>query len=419
MAYLTNGDSNFATDVYARSEKVARQIIDGIFWKNMIGDVQFGKDENQMITGVAPTGMPIERMTNFTMGEGQTSALLPYLEKLTPSPKYGDTKLIGTGVSLNYKWLEVFVNATRQAVIGKEGVMSDFRMAYLGNVTKAQEELRDLFTRLKNSHITAAIYEGASPNVTEGLSTAKNGIGLKKRLHPNSYYIAATDSTGATLTELGTAGYTKTAANYDTAATGVSTTAKFTYKTMTSLASLCREKKIPKIITSKGESFWLLILHSEQLKDLKADSDFLANERAAISGGEIKQNNPIFADCETFCSEFAIYTNNTVVRCWTAATDTFGNYWEETPTTSANFCAIVLGKSAVGYADPMQFKMTTEDYDHESVLEFGGTMIDGANRYDYIAESDRATAFSKGNSSAAFCSAVAATNQSSLILMSA
>ena len=63
--------------------------------------------------------------------------------------------------------------------------------------------------------------------------------------------------------------------------------------------------------------------------------------------------------------------------------------------------------------------MTTEDYDHQSVLEFGGAMIDGANRYDYVAEADRASVFSKGNSSAAYLSsAYTAKNQSSLILMS-
>ena len=87
--------------------------------------------------------------------------------------------------------------------------------------------------------------------------------------------------------------------------------------------------------------------------------------------------------------------------------------------------AIVFGNSCMGKGVAHDLHFTSEIDDHENTIEIGGAMINGYSRNDWVAESlagdssggGAGNAFSKGNATAGVANAIAATNQSSVVLM--
>ena len=85
--------------------------------------------------------------------------------------------------------------------------------------------------------------------------------------------------------------------------------------------------------------------------------------------------------------------------------------------------AIVFGKGAMGKAVAEDLHFTSEVDDHANTIELGGAVINGYNRAEFYAEADAlegsGDAFYKSNTSSADAAALAAVNQSSLILATA
>ena len=81
---------------------------------------------------------------------------------------------------------------------------------------------------------------------------------------------------------------------------------------------------------------------------------------------------------------------------------------------------MVFGKHAIGKGVAEDLHFTNEVDDHENTNEIGGASINGYNRADYFSESNATTGNggayeNDGTAAAEADSAMAATNQSSLI----
>ena len=194
-----------------------------------------------------------------------------------------------------------------------------------------------------------------------------------------------------------------------------------------SLRTKCMELRIPTMTTHGGNPFWCIIMHPKQIEDLMDDTDYKAASREAYSAKMVA--SPELSGVVGYYSGFAIYEDIIGVRGWDTTNDDMGfgtvsEMFSPTDVTN-NYNALVFGKSAVGRAVAKDLHFTNEVDDHENTIEIGGAMINGYSRNDWVAESlagdssggGAGNAFSKGNATAGVANAIAATNQSSVVLM--
>jgi|TARA_R110002153_G_scaffold68912_11_gene182776 hypothetical protein len=398
------------------------------FWAKFSGNVDISSDDNGNPV-YTPSGNPMEILSDY-VAQGRDNMLIPFLSDLSGSPVYGDSVLKGTGEDQSMRWLRAYCNQYRKAVMKKSGSMSEQRQKVFKLMDEARPQLAKWFTKWENQAIFQSFYEGVSPNLSAG--TVSDGLGLVRRYHPNWYV-----NDGAVLTAVGTEKSTKTNAQLDaaigTTASGVATCdTGMTADILRELRVKCMSLKIPHMETVDGHQFYCIVMHPSQLASLQADSDYQTAQRHGFMGsGGTKM--PELNGMAGYYAGFCIFEDIVGIREWDEAGYFFGS------TVSARFDdsavtlhadnakrvrnAIVFGKGAMGKAVAEDLHFTSEVDDHANTIELGGAVINGYNRAEFYAEADAleasGDAFYKSNSASADAAALAAVNQSSLILATA
>ena len=386
------------------------------FWAKFSGQVDISKDDNGNKV-YQPSGNTIEILNDF-VSQGRDNMLLPFLKELSGEPVFGDTVLKGTGEDQTMQWLRTYVNQYRKAVMKRSGQMSEQRQKLYKLYDAARPQLSRWFSKFENQSIFATFYEGVSPNLSKG--TNSDGLGVYKRYNPNWFV-----NDGDVLTLVGSAATTKTAAQLDTALGVCDKPMASTI--LRQLRTKCMELRIPTMTTVGGNPFWCIVMHPKQIEDLWGDTDFKNAQREAFSTKMVQ--SPELSGIVGYYAGFAIYEDIIGVRGWDTTNKDFGfgtvsEMFDPTDVTT-NYNALVFGKSAVGRAVAKDLHFTQEVDDHENTIEIGGAMINGYSRNDYVTEATAGdssgggatNAFSKGNATGSVANAIAATNQSSLCLM--
>lgn len=389
------------------------------FWNQFSGDVEVFTDENGN-PKYSPSGMPIEMMTE-PQSQGRDNLLIPFLNRLTGAPVYGDTTLKGTGEEMSLRWLRSYVNQTRKAVMQRTGQMSELRAELHKLYQEAQPLLTDWWTQYQNQEVARAFYEGVSYNLSN--STANEGLGLYKRYHPNFY---RWDDTNGLSAVAGTEGETPTAAEIDTAVGNLASADSMQAALLRALATKLMNLRIPRMQTASGFKYWPILMHPASYESLYGDSEFTNANREAFSTAQL--NAPELHLAESYYYGFVIYTDIVAVRGWdNAAGGFFGDdessriqkLFEPTDITD-NYCSVVFGPSAMGRAVGQRLHFTKEIDDHENTIEIGGAIIDGFNRADFTVE-DTAGETSgdlfRKNTTGGVASGIETLNQSSCIVM--
>jgi len=410
-------DQDNKLNLAAIDEKLYRDVYDNTIFSPMIGMSTPYTDDNGQMT-YQPSGNIIE-MIDAPIGSGTDHAILTMDQELEGDPIYGDTTAEGTGEETDYNHLRVFVCQSRKVVKAKAGNMSELRDKVYRVRENARPKLTTYFSRLLNAHVIQSVYEGASGNVTSGLSVAENGIGLKKRLPSNFYY----QGTDGTLTTIGTAGQSKTVAQVTSAAQGTLT--PFTSKTIEAGALLCQELKISQAINYKGQALWAWFISPYELSYLRInDTTWSANERAYINGRD-PSAGPLAMGGVNVQGGFMFFVDFLAVRPWdeSVSGDEFAgtNGWLGRGTYYSTYvqdCTYILGKGAIGHALPVGYSVKEQDSDFEAVVEVAGSNIGGFARNDWAAASVESTVWVKGQSTAAYITAEpVVTNNNAVVIM--
>jgi len=419
MASATNAAQNYSANVAILQQKTIKESWYNTFWARWSGMTDISQDDNGNIL-TRPSGKPIEMFTDFIQ-KGRDNMLLPMRMNLTGSPVFGDTVVKGTGEDQDLDWLRLYVNQTRKAVMAQSGAMANEYVKMYNMIEEAAPRLRDWLTKYDNQDVARCFYNGVGENLATG--TSDDGKGLAKRLHPNFYY-----NDGGVLTTAGTAGSTKLEANVDTgAASGLY---GLTSDILEFLNPVMQERLIPQIVSEGGHPYWAGVISPEQNAVLFADAGFKAANQAAWTGLKTNDEQRGFVG---YYAGFALFQDLISIRSWNTTDQGF--FGASTATafaksvlpTDKNQNAIFFGNGAVGKGISRgKAKFTTELDDHENIKEIAVSVINGYNRADYFDEAvdgetaayGAANAFSKNNASEAYhTSAIACTNQSSLILM--
>lgn len=380
------------------------------FWSKFAGFVEINQDENGN-EDIRPSGQPIEILKG-NRERGRDSMKVPFLMQLDGDPVYGDNVLKGTEEQQSLKWLRTYVNQWRHAVEAKSGAQAEQRLEIYKLREKAKPQLQQWFSKWENQMVFQTLYEGASGNITAAKTA--DGIGLKKRYHPNWYV-----NSGGNLTAVGTEKYSKTNDNLDDADTAADT--NMTSAILEDLRVKCMELKIPQMVTENGDKYWVMLVHPQQANNLRQDSEFRHAQRYAFMGKA--KDAPELSGIIGYYAGFAIFEDIVGIRGWTSSSDSIAaNGWLSIPATgtTTNLNAIVVGRSAIGkgIADDLHFAEERDDYGN--ILGIGGAVLNGYGRADFVAEDDAGEGSGGMFEIAAaggVADAVECINQSSLVLM--
>ncbi len=375
-------EQDFIQNVAILNQDLRREAWYGTFWHHFVGEVKVINDPSGRPIAVETSETPISRLNGF-QGAGRDNMLLPFERDLTGPPVHGDTVAIGTGEEQTFNWNRTYINQTRKVVVAMSGKMSDLRARKLRLIENAKPKLTKWWSKYFNQEIYRSMYEGLSSN----LSGSKNydALGVYKRYHPNAYV-----NDGAVLTAIGTEKQFTTAAQLDTAAGNADTA--MTVAILRKLRVKCLQLKIPQIQTKKGYKFWVMVMHPDQVADLRNDSDYEGAVNSAFNAHRIE--HPALNAAEFMIEGFAIYEDIVGIRCWDNAaggfygdddTNPIDSMFEPTVYTD-NYCAIVFGNNALGLAVPEKLNFDSEFADFKNVKEVVAKMIWGVSRSDFVTE---------------------------------
>jgi hypothetical protein len=336
-----------------------------------------------------------EDWSSKTKGRWADSIEYPMRKRLTQKPFYGDAWISGTGEDLDYRWGKCFINVMSETVMLKRGEMDELRDEDIYDLLEgSREESLVWWARNLNAEAVASVYEGASMNITAGINNSPNGIGLKKVLHPNTYYLATTG-----MVAIGTEYYSKTFANM----TGInfSSVTKLTADGLFRIKMKLRKMLIRPAVSYKGRKLWLYVIGDEDLYNLMTETTFANTVKQAQEGFGFENNYIMSPDAWVF-GDFMLVANSNAVRKWH---NTYGyagaNGYVEDPTTDDtdhNATYILGGQSLLfGVEKKINFIQDVERTNHGGVKELAVKHCCGWARMEWVDESALSTVYSKSN----------------------
>jgi len=230
--------------------------------------------------------------------------------------------------------------------------------------------------------LARTFYEGWSPHITAATTSGGLYIGSgQKRVHPNFFTAgsgqvtySATDATFESSVDTALTNLTDTSTDY------------FSTDLLEAMRVEVIKLKIKPMVTENGMEFWPMLIHPNQARQLRADSDWQGVNQRAWVANEAK-NNPIFSGAIGSYAGFVLYERMLGVFGASPSgtgTVTFGATNPlSAPDTYARKCAIIFGAGAIsrGVAEDLSFERETDDYGN--VLGIGAGMIVGDSRGEY------------------------------------
>jgi len=400
------------------STKLAKAAWYNTFWAKL-ANFQ-GITRTNGIRQTNPAQNVVVQMLNDFVEEGRDNMLMSMIMPLTEDPVYGDTWLKGTGETLSLRHLRVYINQVRKAVTKSSGNMSNQRLKHMNLMKEATPALIEYWSKWFNAALFMTMYEGISPEISNGKND--QGVGMKVRYHPNMYYAGTASGSKVTMDTVGTEFYTKTDAQWASADSKVLGALDSYFITLMNM-KIKSDLLIEPILTDLGDPFWLWLVHPQQFRGLKTESNIVSMQNSAFTG-ELRRHPAVRGKDFLYYDGFCIIEEQTGVRTAsknsatslaTQLADTNG--WMKPPTNGARcFGSMILGRDALGLGVAENLRFTEEKDDHENVWEIGTRTIRGANRADFFKSEDEASVYDIGNATKTIhTTAYEAINQSSLI----
>lgn len=355
-------------------EVLEREAWVALFFARFAGFVTQDKVDGTKI----PSGAPIEIDRSFAQ-EGSDSMLIPMLRRLTGTGVSGDAQLLGNEERMNIYYQMVYINQKRHGVkVG--GRTSNQRVKKFKLIQKAQPLLSDWLAQWMEYSFIDTFFSGYSPHIRENTTTGGLYINSgAKILHPNWYNAGA-----------GFATWSATAATYEgtveDGVTGVTDTSTdhMSASLLETLRIQAMTKKIMPIDLGYGEPLWPMLIHPNQAKQLRQDTDYKAAAREALPR---MKENPLFTGAMPPYAGIVPYE-----RLFTpgvepnagAGTVAVGATNPLSALDTYNVKgAILFGKSAVahGWALGPYFDEEDEDYKNNKGVAVG--LIAGSARADF------------------------------------
>ena len=369
--------------------RLRQQLKEEIFWSRFAGYTEV-KMDSMGRKEYMPSGQPIEILNDF-VNEGMDFMLVPMLLELTGAGIYGDKQLEGNEEAQDLYYNKVYINQVRNG-IRSGGKMSNQRVKTL-NLLKAREpQLRRWLARVRDIQIAKTFYEGWSPHIT---ATAANG-GLyinsgAQRHHPNFFTAGsstvsqvtwnATDATYNSSIDAALDGLTDTSGDY------------LSIGVVEAMRVEVQKLNIKPMVTKDGYEFYPWVIHPNQGKQLRSDSDWKAAYQNAAK--LMSKENPLFTGAMGEYAGFVFYERLLGVMGATASADTV-TYGATNPLsavdTNPKKCSIIFGSGAIQTGVAAKPFVKRGYYDYENIDGVSIGTICGDARGEYVDSTSSKTA---------------------------
>lgn len=289
-----------------------------------------GRDDNFWMSNgfvsrdTSDTSKPVQRVTEMTKTERGTECVMPLVQDLTGGGVVGDNQLEGNEQALLADLQTIRIDQLRQGVRSK-GAMSE-QATVLRFRAQGQNALAfwlaDTIDELGFLTIAGRAY---SLN-TDG--SARSGSQL-----PQLAFNA--DVTAASANRIVYGGSATSEATLTAADT-------MTWDLVTTMKAFAKRKRITPVRMG-GRTFYILVLSTEQCRDLEKTSDYKSLTAQAMPRG---LDNPLFTNAKKVVGDVVIYDHQKVFNTLGLGS---GSRWGATGTVHGAQ-AFLLGSQAMGFA---------------------------------------------------------------------
>lgn len=322
-----------------------------IAWATVV--TQAGRDKNFFMSNgfvgkdTADMSTPIHRITELTPTEKGTQAILPLVADLQEDGQTGDNMLEGNEEALINDACVIQIDQLRHGVRNK------------GKMSEQETVLR--FRNLAREKLAFWLAD----IIDELCFLTLSGIGY-------SYRTDGSTRTGSRLPDLNFAADVAAPSTNrkvfaaGSAVTGLSTSDKMSWDLIVASVTKAKRQRI-KPIMNKGKPHYIMVMSSEQNRDLKMDTDYQTILRTAGPRGS---DNPLFTNATAVVEGVVIYDHQKVCNTLgkTSGIDKWGSGYTVDGAQALMLGAQALGMATIGQAD---FNEATFDYGNRNGIAYG------------------------------------------------
>ena len=336
------------------SLKVSKQGRDDNFWMS----------NGFMGNSTDDSTKPVQKVTELTKTERGTQAVLPLVGDISGGV-VGDNQLEGNEVSLITDTQTIRIDQLRNGVRSK-GRMSE-QATVLRFRVQAKDALAFWLADLVDELLFLTVAGRAYTVNTDGSTRATSQI-------PSLSFAA--DVVAASTNRIMYAGAATSEATFTTSDT-------LTWDVVTQAKSFAKRKRL-RPIRQGGKSYYILVLSTEQCRDLEKTADYKTLQPTAMPRGK---DNPHFSNAKKIINEVVIYDHQKVYNTLGLSS---GSRWGAGSTVHGAQ-AVLLGAQALGFASlddgtPGMEESDNTDYKNRPAL--GISRIFGALKPQYKSKYD-------------------------------
>lgn len=289
-----------------------------------------GRDDNFFMSNgfmgsnTMDTTKPIQRVTELTQTERGTEAVLPLVTDLSGGGVVGDNQLEGQEEALLTDAQTIRIDQIRN------GVRSKGKMAEQATVLRFRVQAKDALSFWLADLIDELLFLAAAGRAfslkTDGSSRGTTQLTQLK---------FAADVVAASTNRIMYAGSATSEATITAADT-------FTWDLVTTAKAFAKRKRI-RPVRAGGRSYYILVLSTEQCRDLEKTADYKALVAQALPRG---LDNPLFNNAKKVINEVVIYDHQKVYNTLGLAS---GSRWGSGSTINGAQ-AFLMGAQALGFA---------------------------------------------------------------------
>ncbi len=290
-----------------------------------------GRDENFFMSNefmganTSDMNRPIIRVTELTKNERGSKAVLPLVTDLTGGGVVGDNTLEGNEEALTADEQTIQIDQLRN------GVRSKGRMSEQDTVLRFRATGKDALGFWLADTIDELMFltiAGRSYSLNTDGSTRASGSQLTQLRF-------ASDVTAASANRILYAGTA-------TSETTLTASDKMTWDLVTKAKAKAKRKRL-RPIRASGKGYYILVLSTEQCRDLETDSDY---KTLTAQAGPRGSKNPLFQNAKKIINDVVIYDHQKVFNTLGL---TSGNQWGSAGTVHGAQ-AFLAGACASGIA---------------------------------------------------------------------
>lgn len=289
-----------------------------------------GRDDNFFMSNgfmgsnTMDTAKPIQKVTELTQTERGTEAVLPLVTDLSGSGVVGDNQLEGNEEALLADAQTIRIDQLRN------GVRSKGKMAEQATVLRFRAQAKDALAFWLADLLDELMFLTAAGRAfslkTDGSSRGTTQLTQLK---------FASDVVAASTNRLIFAGSATSEATLTAADT-------FVWDLVTQAKAFAKRKRI-RPIRAGGKSYYILVMSTEQCRDLEKSADYKSLQAQAMPRGV---DNPLFSNAKKIINEVVLYDHQKVFNTLGLSS---GSRWGS-GSTIHGAQAMLMGAQALGYA---------------------------------------------------------------------